>query len=789
MPAARTQKVTAARSADCVCNICGHDLNRPADLERHKAVHLPRSERPFKCMMPLVDSQGNESPCPFAANQKGGLKTHQNSRLHLNVKKPCGYEGCTFECTDDAGLCKHRQKKHNILPKARAMRAPKVETLLALGVPVESEPVASRSLSSLSPSSSFTSSTSSSSTEFKLDFWSHSSTTSSSRTSSPSSCASSPRPLTQEATFIIEETSQPDDLGGFLRTPQSLSLGQCLFPRHPPLSAPARRGTPCPLRTGAGRVLLTTGATTKTTATTTAMATTTTTATTLDHRWHEHSDGTGGDWELDEVGRGWSGMAMIAPGGMWKKRRISIWLGSGKYSCTIALLAFRAGGFPRAPFRIRTSAPRRAQDFGTSAPAIMIHMFGVPPRSPFLLFERQVRVLTLVGSLLLVRDLEKLSFIVGLFDFRILFLNSHLSPKTAPGEVAWPSSPSLWPTLRADFIPRTPTHPAPALTKNGLPVASLTLLPSSSAPTHTLHTPIPRRRRSPDAILLRLGVLAPRSRYVGQPAPSLNSKSKSEFVSSSEMPLAGRVSIAFGQFRRQHTRFSYALVRLSCRGRNSVASLSFYPYHHVYHVSTIITDTSSISLRADLKPSASQSPTDGRFRPFNFSIPFFTHTSYNNFSNLEWGCRPYRRTTQSGTSPGGPLAGFISVVIPIVNTSCTHDPKVDADTDELARLREFDPSMYTWGETWASETPSIGVNGTPLLSYPLAGFISVVFSTFHHWIVGSLERLTLPKPDRSTGDGARDIYATLHSRGYGKRASLHRSGHTSHSPFYLPGTL
>ncbi|KAF6765526.1 hypothetical protein DFP72DRAFT_839355 [Ephemerocybe angulata] len=227
MPAARTQKkVTAARSADCACNICGHDLNRPADLERHKAVHLPRSERPFKCMMPLVDSQGNESPCPFAANQKGGLKTHQNSRLHLNVKKPCGYEGCTFECTDDAGLCKHRQKRHNILPKARAMRAPKVEELLALGVPVESEPVASLSLYSLSPSSSFTSSTSSSSTEFKLDFWSHSSTTSLSRTSSPSSCASSPRPLTQEATFIIEETSQPYDLGGFLSTPQSLTLGQ-----------------------------------------------------------------------------------------------------------------------------------------------------------------------------------------------------------------------------------------------------------------------------------------------------------------------------------------------------------------------------------------------------------------------------------------------------------------------------------------------------------------------------------------------------------------------------------
>ncbi|KAF6755162.1 hypothetical protein DFP72DRAFT_1122840 [Ephemerocybe angulata] len=227
MPAARTQKkVTAARSADCACNICGQDLNRPADLERHKAVHLPRSERPFKCMMPLVDSQGNESPCPFAANQKGGLKTHQNSRLHLNVKKPCGYEGCTFECTDDAGLCKHRQKKHNILPKARAMRAPKVEALLALGVPVESEPVASRSLSSLSPSSSFTSSTSSSSTEFKLDFWSHSSTTSLSRASLPSSCSSSPRPLTQEATFIIAETNQPDNLGGFLSTPQSLSLGQ-----------------------------------------------------------------------------------------------------------------------------------------------------------------------------------------------------------------------------------------------------------------------------------------------------------------------------------------------------------------------------------------------------------------------------------------------------------------------------------------------------------------------------------------------------------------------------------
>ncbi|KAF6755145.1 hypothetical protein DFP72DRAFT_847715 [Ephemerocybe angulata] len=238
MPAARTQqKAAAARSAkarvpasilpNLVCDKCEKRINRPRDLERHKAVHLPRSEWPFKCMMPLVDSQGNESPCPFAANQKGGLNTHQNSRLHLNVKKPCGYEGCTFECTDDAGLCKHRQKKHNILPKVpRAMRAPKVEELLALGVPVESEPVASRSLSSLSPSSSFTSSTSSSSTEFELDFWSHSSTTSSSRTYSPSSCASSPRPLTQEATFIIEETIQPNDLGGFLRTPQSSTLGQ-----------------------------------------------------------------------------------------------------------------------------------------------------------------------------------------------------------------------------------------------------------------------------------------------------------------------------------------------------------------------------------------------------------------------------------------------------------------------------------------------------------------------------------------------------------------------------------
>ncbi|KAF5331345.1 hypothetical protein D9611_011851 [Ephemerocybe angulata] len=221
MPVARTQKkAAAARSADCVCDVCDTVVSRAPDLKRHMLTH--RDEKPFKCMLPLVDSQGNESPCPYAGNQKVNLKTHQRSRLHANVTSPCGFEGCTYESTDPSGLSKHRKRRHNIVPKVlRAIRAPKLGDIAALGIKIEEKPVASRSkprrLSSHSPSSSI---------ESELDFWSHSSTTSSSRTSSPSSCSSSPRPLTQEATFIIEETSQPDDLGGFLSTPQSFTLGQ-----------------------------------------------------------------------------------------------------------------------------------------------------------------------------------------------------------------------------------------------------------------------------------------------------------------------------------------------------------------------------------------------------------------------------------------------------------------------------------------------------------------------------------------------------------------------------------
>ncbi|KAF6765534.1 hypothetical protein DFP72DRAFT_1039395 [Ephemerocybe angulata] len=223
MPPARTQKkAAAARSADCVCDVCDTVVSRAPDLKRHMLTH--RDEKPFKCMLPLVDSQGNESPCHYAGNQKGNLKTHQRSRLHANVTEPCGFDGCTYESTDPSGLSKHRKRRHNIVPKvSRAIRAPKLGELVALGIKLEEKPVASRSLSSHSPSSSFTST---SSIESELDFWSGSSRTSS---SSPSSRSSSPRPsrgLTQEATFIIAETNQPDDLGGFLSTPQSLTLGQ-----------------------------------------------------------------------------------------------------------------------------------------------------------------------------------------------------------------------------------------------------------------------------------------------------------------------------------------------------------------------------------------------------------------------------------------------------------------------------------------------------------------------------------------------------------------------------------
>ncbi|KAF6755147.1 hypothetical protein DFP72DRAFT_847717 [Ephemerocybe angulata] len=290
---------------------------------------------------------------------------------------------------------------------------------------------------------------------------------------------------------------------------------------------------------------------------------------------------------------------------------------------------------------------------------------------------------------------------------------------------------------------------------------SSALPPSSSAPTHTLHTPIPRRRRSPDAILLRLGVWAPRSRYAGQPAPSLNSKSKSEFVSSSEMPLAGRISVAFGQFRRQHTRFPYALLFSA----DAIVLRLCHSIPTTMSIKTIITDTSSISLRADLKPSTSQSPTDPRFRVHSISPSYSSLTQAATISAIQKG-------DAGPTNPIGNLARWPARGIHFCRHSDRQHVLHTRRTSAFAGIRSVVISqprdktyrMYTWDETWASETPY--VNGTPLLSDPLAGFISVVFSTSHHWIVGSLERLTLPKPHRSTGDGARDISAETDSRAF-----------------------
>ncbi|KAF6765537.1 hypothetical protein DFP72DRAFT_204604 [Ephemerocybe angulata] len=168
MPAARTEKnAVATRSADCVCDACGTVLSRARDLKRHMLTHLD-SEKPFKCTLPLVDEQGNESPCTYASNHAANLKTHQRSRLHANERRPCGFEGCSFEATDPSSLYRHRKRIHKFVPEARVIRAPKIGDLGALNIEVEVEenlPVASgsnlpavgRRPSSPSPSPSFTS--------------------------------------------------------------------------------------------------------------------------------------------------------------------------------------------------------------------------------------------------------------------------------------------------------------------------------------------------------------------------------------------------------------------------------------------------------------------------------------------------------------------------------------------------------------------------------------------------------------------------------------------------------
>ncbi|KAF6765523.1 hypothetical protein DFP72DRAFT_1058107 [Ephemerocybe angulata] len=157
MPAARTEKkAAAARSAEAplpasissnrVCDICDTVVNRASDLKRHKLTHLD-SEKPFKCTLPLVDSQGNERPCTYASNHAANLRTHQRSRRHANERRPCAYEGCTYDATDPASLCRHRQRAHKIMPEfPRAIRAPKLGDLLALNIRVEvEEPVAAGS--------------------------------------------------------------------------------------------------------------------------------------------------------------------------------------------------------------------------------------------------------------------------------------------------------------------------------------------------------------------------------------------------------------------------------------------------------------------------------------------------------------------------------------------------------------------------------------------------------------------------------------------------------------------
>ncbi|KAF6755165.1 hypothetical protein DFP72DRAFT_1067890 [Ephemerocybe angulata] len=167
MPAARTEKkAAAAGSADCVCDACGTVLSRARDLKRHMLTHLD-SEKPFKCTLPVVDEQGNESPCTYASNHAANLKTHQRSRRHANERRPCGYEGCAFEATDPSSLYRHRKRIHKFVPEARVIRAPKVGDLGAQveeNLPVASGsnlPAVGRRPASPSPSPSESSSTSS----------------------------------------------------------------------------------------------------------------------------------------------------------------------------------------------------------------------------------------------------------------------------------------------------------------------------------------------------------------------------------------------------------------------------------------------------------------------------------------------------------------------------------------------------------------------------------------------------------------------------------------------------